>query len=280
MRFGAAFYFQPSYNLTQNEYLEQKAQVEREASAILSGISGDASDYEKELYIHDKLAELADYQTGPEKTVYTPYGLLVNHKANCEGYSRGMQYLLKQLGIVSRVVSGVGVSATGTENHMWNIVTVNGREYNVDVTWDDYIIDSTSGVTSDEPSHIFFNLTKDEMRADHTPDDESLWEYCNYNDLGYYEWNGLMCDSYESASTAVTRNLPSVLNSGKMSLELKFTSYDAYRKAKAQLIDNDKIYVLISSANVLVKPGKKVSTNKVQYNTDPTHLVLRLFFLR
>ena len=44
------------------------------------------------------------------------------------------------------------------------------------------------------------------------------------DNLNYYEWNGLQCDSYEAASRAVTRNLPKVLNAGQQSLELKFTS--------------------------------------------------------
>lgn len=280
LRFGAAFYFQPTYNLSRSDYLAQKDAVEQQASEVLSGVPGDASDYEKELYIHDKLAEITDYKTGPDTTVYTPYGLLVNREANCEGYSRTMQYLLKRLGVVARVISGVGVSETGTENHMWNVVTINGREYNVDATWDDYIINSSTGVTSDEPSHVFFNVSKEEMKDDHTPDEESLWEFCNYNDLNYYEWNGLLCDGYESASTAITRNLPSILNEGKRTLELKFTDLDAYERAKVQLISNDRIYYLISSANVLAKPGSKVDNTKLEYNTDPTHLTLRFFFVR
>ncbi|MBP5459168.1 MAG: hypothetical protein J6Y62_03290 [Clostridia bacterium] len=280
MRFGAVFYFEPSYNLTPEEYAAQWAGVEAEANRIIANLSAGASDYEKELYIHDTLGELSDYETETEPSVYTPYGLLVNHKANCEGYSRTMQYLLKRLGVVSRVVSGIGSSLVETENHMWNVVTVSGKEYNVDATWDDYIIDSSTGATSNEPSHVYFNLSKDEMSADHVPDEEALWEQCVHDDLGYFAWNGLLCDSYESAQTAITRTLPSILNAGKRSMELKFTNQQAFREATVQLVDNDRIYYLLSSANVLVKPGNKVSTTKLQYNTDDTHLTIRFFFLK
>ena len=279
MRFGAVFYFEPSYNLSRETYDIQKTAVDSEIDTLLSGLPADASDFEKELYVHDALAEIADYETDTDHSVYTPYGLLINHRANCEGYSRGMQYILRRAGVVSRVVSGTGRSEHGTENHMWNIVTVGGREYNVDATWDDYVIDSSSGLTSNEPSHVFFNCTKDEMRKDHQPDKDMYWINCTSTDLDYYEWNGLLCDSYESASTAITRNLPSVLNAGKRTLELKFTDLDAYEQAKTRLIANDRIYYLISSANVLVKPGQKASTTKLQYNTDPDHLTLRFFFL-
>ena len=187
MRFGAVFYFQPTYSMTKETYAAQMAAVENEANALIANLDAEASDYDKELYIHDALGSMADYKTttATASSVYTPYGLLVEHQANCEGYSRSMQYLLKRLGVVSRVVSGTGMSVTGTENHMWNIVTVSGREYNVDVTWDDYIIDSASNVTSNEPSHIFFNLDKTEMAADHQPDEEALWANCIGGDLNY-----------------------------------------------------------------------------------------------
>ena len=281
MRFGAIFYFEPTYSMTREQYIAQWDAVESEANALIADLDAGASDYDKELYIHDALAEMADYKTTneTESSVYTPYGLLVEHEANW-GYSRSMQYLLKRLGVVSRVISGTGMSVSGTENHMWNVVTVSGREYNVDVTWDDYIIDSSSGTTSNEPSHIFFNLDKTEMAADHQPDDENLWANCIWGDLNYYEWNGLQCDSYEAASRAVTRTLPKVLNEGKRSLELKFTNRDAFEDAKYQLIDNDRIYYLISGANVLAKPGNKVSTTKLQYNTDDDHMTIRFFFLQ
>lgn len=282
MRFGAVFYFEPTYSMTRDTYTAEMQAVEEQANALIANLDAGASDYEKELYVHDALAELADYETStaPGSSVYTPYGLLLEHKANCEGYSRGMQYLLKRLGVVSRVISGTGMSVNGTENHMWNIVTVSGREYNVDVTWDDYIIDSSTGVTSDEPSHVFFNVNKTEMAADHQPDEESLWANCIWDDLNYYEWNGLQCDSYEAASRAITRTLPAVLNEGRRSLELKFTNRDAFENAQYQLIENDRVYYLISSANVLVKPGNKVSNTKLQYNTDDDHLTIRFFFVR
>lgn len=279
-RIGALFYFEPQYKMTRDEYLRELEAVELAAGDLLASAPVSGSDYEKELYIHDTLGELGDYETGSDSSVYTPYGMLVNHKANCEGYSRTAQYLLKQLGVVSRVISGIGTSAEGTENHMWNVITVSGQEYNVDITWDDYIIDSESGTTSDEPSHVFFNVSKEDMSVDHEPDSEDLWENCTSSELNYYELNGLYCDSYESAATSITRTLPSQLNSGKHSLELKFSSDSAYEKSKEQLIDNDRIYYLLSSSNVLVRSANKVSTNKLQYNLDPVHKTIRFFFLK
>ena len=99
MRFGAVFYFQPTYSMTREQYIAQWDAVENEANALIADLDAGASDYDKELYIHDALAEMADYKTttATESSVYTPYGLLVEHEANCEGYSRSMQYLLTRV---------------------------------------------------------------------------------------------------------------------------------------------------------------------------------------
>ena len=180
MRFGAVFYFQPTYSMTKEQYIAQMDAVESEANALIANLDAGASDYDKELYIHDSLTAIADYETSDatESSVYTPYGLLVEHKANCEGYSRSMQYLLKRLGVVSRVISGTGMSVSGTENHMWNVVTVSGREYNVDVTWDDPVPDEEGRPVK----HSYFNVGEELMKAKHlwdeqlTPETDSVEE--------------------------------------------------------------------------------------------------------
>lgn len=282
LRFGALFYFEPQYIMTKERYEDELTAVEDKATELLNGISHNSSDYEKELYVHDNLAEITDYKTSTVSgsPVYTPYGLLVENEANCEGYARTMQYLMKRLGVVTRVISGTGDTSTGTENHMWNVVTISGKEYNVDPTWDDYIIDTIGGGTSDEPSHIFFNRSKTTMAIDHHPDNTADWENCTHEDLDYFQWNGLLCDSADMATRAVTRTLPSVLKQGKVTLELQFTSKQAYEKAKVRLIDQDRIYTLIAGANLVVGHGNRVSATRIRYNTDEKHWAIRFFFLR
>ena len=62
-------------------------------------------------------------------------GAFVDHKTVCAGYSKAFQYLMTQLDIDCIVVTG---THTGDENniqrHSWNILKLDGKYYNVDVT--------------------------------------------------------------------------------------------------------------------------------------------------
>ena len=51
MRFGAVFYFQPTYSMTKEQYIAQMDAVESEANALIANLDAGASDYDKELYI-------------------------------------------------------------------------------------------------------------------------------------------------------------------------------------------------------------------------------------
>lgn len=49
--------------------------------------------------------------------------------------------------------------------HMWNMVTIDGRNYHLDATWDD---------SEDYPRHTFFNLTTEEILRTHRLDGENI----------------------------------------------------------------------------------------------------------
>lgn len=57
---------------------------------------------------------------------YTAYGALVNRAAVCEGLSRGYLALLETEGIQCGFLS--------SEDHMWNLAVLDGKEYEIDVT--------------------------------------------------------------------------------------------------------------------------------------------------
>ena len=61
----------------------------------------------------------------------------------CEGYSKAFQYLCDLSSFSSSKINAYCVSG---DNHMWNLVTMDdGRNYLVDVTWDDQEYISTGG---------------------------------------------------------------------------------------------------------------------------------------
>lgn len=108
-----------------------------EAAKALAVLQDGMSDVEKAVALHDYLAihcsyAYADYLNGTLTTdVYNAYGVLVNRSAVCQGYALTYKYLCNQAGIKCLMVSSDNI------NHAWNLIQLNGKYYQVDVTWDD-----------------------------------------------------------------------------------------------------------------------------------------------
>lgn len=95
------------------------------------------SNVEKILAVHDYLATVCDYDgenymnhTVPA-TSYTILGTLAAGSAVAQGYALTFSTLMRRAGIDSYVVASTSM------NHVWNLVSINGSWYHVDVTKDD-----------------------------------------------------------------------------------------------------------------------------------------------
>ena len=92
----------------------------------------------------DEICELTDYNTPAAATPNMAYGdpwqiiyVFDNDPATtvvCEGYAKAFQYLCDLNGLTSYTVTGPMGGGTGAGPHMWNIVTLEERNYLVDVT--------------------------------------------------------------------------------------------------------------------------------------------------
>ncbi|MBD5523630.1 MAG: hypothetical protein HDR04_04275 [Lachnospiraceae bacterium] len=106
-------------------------------ATALSCVNDQMSDLEKAVVLHDYLTINCeyDYQNYLNKTIlpdsYNAYGTLVNRAAVCQGYALTYKYLLNQVGIDCYMVSSASM------NHAWNMIVLDGKYYQVDVTWDD-----------------------------------------------------------------------------------------------------------------------------------------------
>lgn len=283
-RVGKSFWFVPQYTMKKATYDKQLSKAEDVATEILSHVPKGASEYETELFLHDALGVMSEYSS-KDGDVYTPYGMLVKREANCEGYSRSFQWLLQRAGIENRVITGKATSADGTENHMWNVVKLDGQEYTVDVTWDDYRVTGAHESLETammEPSHIYFNRSAEAMSGNHTPEEESLWEKCTDDSQNYFLVNDLQITD-KTTETALRKSIiDGTVNArvaGNSSLEIYFTSKDAYRKADAMLIGGSGVYDLLEAANRSLPTARRVNSSAIQYSMDDDLLTIRLFFL-
>ena len=115
-------------------------ELKNAADKLLEGLeSSDLSDAEKALLVHDRLAVNCKYDTTDADKLspdcYRAYGALVNKNAVCEGYAKAYMYLMNRLSIQTEMATSKKL------NHAWNIVTIDGERYHVDVSHDDTIPD-------------------------------------------------------------------------------------------------------------------------------------------
>lgn len=119
------------------DYRTTLKQEEKLDAAIASALEEldltDATDYEKVKAIHDYIINRVSYDQSYQK--HTAYHALVNKSSVCEGYALAAYRMFLDTGIDCRII--VGTADGGP--HAWNIVKVDGKWYNIDLTWDDPI---------------------------------------------------------------------------------------------------------------------------------------------
>ena len=124
---------------TYDDYLTYLNASRMVAENMMEGIKDNKAltHLQKALLLHDRLAawtryDIDNFKTGtiPDAS-YSAVGALWNQLSVCQGYAEAYAYMLDQCGIPNRMAQSTRL------NHVWNIVTIEGAEYYVDVTWDD-----------------------------------------------------------------------------------------------------------------------------------------------
>ncbi len=177
-----------TYKYSKEENVSRTKLLEAKSDSLLLNIKGNNSltDVQKALLIHDRLIENCEYCVDDSLTkdannhIYDAYGAIVNGKAVCEGYTLAYMYLLNQVGIKSRFCSSAALG------HAWNIVTIGGKEYHIDTTWDDPLNDITGNVCHDN-----FLCSSEKFKTNHKKDNVDIDYDTTPNDTTYDNevWN-------------------------------------------------------------------------------------------
>ena len=137
---------------------EDRAILEVCRQAIEEAVTSDMSPFEQELAVHDWIVDWAENGDAETGHASDPYGLLVERKAICMGYSNTFQLFMDLLGI--ECITVVGASFESRSDHAWNQVKLDGDWYAVDLTWDDPMGSYEDIPAAGEPGHHrYFNVT-------------------------------------------------------------------------------------------------------------------------
>lgn len=246
--------------------------LNQKADEIISEISVE-DEYSSELQIHDYIVLNCSYDENAANSS-NAYGCLVEKKAVCSGYSRAAMILLKKAGIDSMLIGGTGITSEGNSiSHMWNLVWINNKPYHLDVTWDDPDSDN------DALSHIFFNLTTEEISTDHL--DMSANIECVFTDDNYFEKEGLKFTDYTSDTLdKIMKKLKSNIKNGINSIEITFSDTESYNEAVTAIIDNSTpwsdMYKIISY--ISDEASQTVDVTHINFAKDDTKKYIRMIF--
>lgn len=118
---------------------------------INSNISDSMNIKDKIKAFHDYIINNTVYDESNNSKSYTAYNLITTGKSICGGYSDIMSIFLNTIGIQNYKIT--------SENHIWNLVNLDGTWYHLDATWDD-------PVASDGKQyliHNFFMISTEEL---------------------------------------------------------------------------------------------------------------------
>ena len=150
------------YTVQNDKLIAAKKKFDTAVTSALKKLPS-GNDFEREEYINNYIIDNCRYDeeaaenNDVQGNENDAYGVFVDGKAVCEGYSKAFQILCNKADIDCIQLMGI----VDSDNHVWNCVKIGGDWYQIDVTWDDvddFIYDS----------HEYFNLTDSLMYEEHT----------------------------------------------------------------------------------------------------------------
>lgn len=157
-------YTEVELKTTFRESKEMTEQVRSYVKELIASMNLSQYTAEQQIKVlHDWVVTHVQYDEG--LTRYTAYEALTEGLAVCQGYAMLGYMLYSEAGFDVRIVEG---TAKGQE-HAWNMIKLDDRWYQLDLTWDDPI-----GQAADEVSYRYYLVNNDELREDH------VWEEDNY----------------------------------------------------------------------------------------------------
>lgn len=164
----------------------------------------------------------------------------------CQSYGEAYRKIMRQIGIDCDVVSA------NSMGHEWNAVKLDGKWYEVDVTWDTYgYAPAGQGTPSSTCDHDYFALSDEVIRYDHFGHSRAD---CVSMDDNYYVRSGLTAAEMEKSG--LLAELETEI--GKGSTTFRLTYPDEYYQGQSMDALNrpDIIAAGIAALYTMEEPGK------------------------
>lgn len=250
---------EPVYTCASEEREKRQAQIDKEVKTCLEGIRGDASDYDKILYVFEYIVNTVEYDAGSRDN-QNIYSVFVNKRSVCAGYSKAAQYLLERLGVFCTYVTG---TTKNGDSHAWNLVVCDGDYYYVDTTWGDPVfLNSEQAIDCNYISYDYMCCNEEELFRTHIPDPKVPLPRCTGMDYNYYVVNQMFYEEYNPEE--VMKKMDQMIREKKNPSVFKFADADSYKKAREDIFGS-----LIEQAAQNLSERYGLSQVKYTYIDDP-----------
>lgn len=163
-----------------NSIKEVRQRLKDAVDGVVSQLRDDWSDAEKVLFLHDYVITHCVYDTTLKNV--DAYSVFGENLSICQGYAMATNLLCRAAGFPCWAI------ASNSLQHMWNVVQIGGKWYQLDTTYDDLSPDMLG-----QASHTYLLVSDDYMMND---ENHAASDWIYFTDSGE-----IACDSdiYESA---------------------------------------------------------------------------------
>lgn len=237
--------FSGSYIYDRQEIEERRRRIEEKVSEIMRGMPSGSDEYEKVKYIYEYLVMHTEYVRGAEDN-QNICSVFLSGESVCQGYAKAAQHLFRESGIASVFVSG---KVGDGEDHVWNLVRINGAYYHVDTTWGDasYVSGADSGFDGKLPqiNYEYLCVPDSQLARTHTLDTIVPVPACNSMEANYYVREGAY---FETADMEKAAGLfAGAYEDGTDYVTLKCADRAVYEEMEQRLVEQQQVFRYLQS---------------------------------
>lgn len=285
---GKAKYNKEKYQRRITYPARQLKQIIFEMKEIERTIPADWNEWQKAKYIHETLANNIDYNYNKEDysaQQSSNLSVLLSKKGICAGYSLLYKEMMDRQGIECEYVRGKAITNSGkTGTHAWNILTINGQSFGVDLTWDSaakhrgeqglrYFGDDTTFLQThiadaDEKKLNLTNYTKESIDAISTDDRKIRKEYTPEEKIDminfaisetYQKFMGMYNE--EEVKRRVSKSVKDYIKDGRVT---GFTRNNNAREQLTESITREEMIGLLARDYVMQNANEQINISPLK----------------
>lgn len=193
------------------------------------------------------------------------YGPMAGGYGQCEGYAKTATYMCNQLGIENVRITGFNEKKA---THAWNKVKVDGKWYNLDLTWDD----PENHTRSTYYKNNYLLVPDAEINnKSHFPETTFKVPVANALDANYFVKYGYYVKDVNGALTGLKKQMDASVPYKLEVLQVKCTTDEVFNTLKSQL--NKPMMDYMAQLNASASVTNKIA--KLQVGHDPNTRVIQ-----